>query len=82
MRYCITLRSNPGGRITGWYDGTDKCWSTDRNRRKLFDKKREAKPVCRKLHDLWPRNAPVINIEAEQPKVVSPMYPGSMQRGI
>jgi hypothetical protein len=32
MRYCITLRSRPDGRITGWYDGSDKCWSTDRSR--------------------------------------------------
>jgi hypothetical protein len=65
MRYCITLRSSPGGRITGWYDGSDKCWSTDRHRQKLFDKKRDAKPVRHKLRGIWPRNAPVINIEAK-----------------
>jgi hypothetical protein len=67
MRYCITLRTRPEGRITGWYDGSDKCWSTDRTRQKLFDKKRDAKPVRHKLRSLWPRNAPVINIEAKQP---------------
>ena len=80
MRYCITLRSRPDGRITGWYDGSIKCWSTDRWREKLFDKKRDAKPICRELRSRWPRNAPVINIEAEQPEVASPMYSGPSER--
>jgi hypothetical protein len=69
MRYCITLRSSPGGRITGWYDGSEPCWSTDRSRRKLFENERDAKPVCRELRREWPRNALVINIETERPSV-------------
>jgi hypothetical protein len=73
MRYCITLRSRPGGRITGWYDGSDNCWSTDRRRQKFFEKEHEAKPVCRELRSRWPRNALVINIEAEQPSAVPAM---------
>ena len=80
MRYCITLRSGPDGRITGWYDGSIKCWSTDRRREKLFDKKLDAKPICRELRSRWPRNAPVINIEPEQPKVASPMDSGPSER--
>jgi hypothetical protein len=80
MRYCITLRSRPDGRITGWYDGSIKCWSTDRRREKLFDMKRDAKPICRELRGRWPRNAPVINIEAEQPEVASSMYSGPSER--
>lgn len=79
MRYCITLRSRPDGRITGWYDGSIKCWSADRRREKLFDKKRDAKPICRELRSRWPRNASVINIEAEQP-VASSMYSGPHER--
>ena len=44
---------------------------------KLFDKKRDAKPTCRELRTGWPRNAPVINIEAEQAaEVASLMYSG------
>ena len=74
MPYCITLRSRPDGQITGWYDGSIKCWSTDRSRQKLFAKKRDAKSICHELHSLWPRNAPVIKIE--QPEVMSPMYSG------
>jgi hypothetical protein len=77
MRYCITLRFRPDGRITGWYDGSVKCWSTDRRREKLFDMKRDAKPICLELRSRWPRNAPVINIEAEQPEVASSMYYGA-----
>jgi hypothetical protein len=73
MRYCITLRSRPGGEITGWYDGTEKCWSTDRRRQKLFENERDAKPVCRELRSRWARNALVISIEAEQPSVVPEM---------
>jgi hypothetical protein len=82
MRYCITLRSRPDGRITGWYDGSDKCWSTDRNRQKLFEKKRDAKPVRRELRSLWPRNAPVINIETERSDVVPLMHSGPTDRRI
>ena len=66
MPYSITLRSRTDARITGWYDGSDSRWSTDHNRQKLFDKKRDARPVCDELRGLCPRNAEVINIEAEQ----------------
>jgi hypothetical protein len=68
MPYRITLRSSPGGPITGWYDGSEMCWSTDRRRQKLFEKTRDAEPVWRELRKRWPFNALVINIEA----VVSP----------
>jgi hypothetical protein len=61
MPYCITLRSDE--RITGWYDGSASRWSTDHKRQKLFDKKRDAKPVRHELRKLCPRNADVINIE-------------------
>ena len=63
MPYCITLRSRTDERITGWYDGSNSRWSTDHKRQKLFDNKRDAKPVRRELRKLWPRNADVINIE-------------------
>jgi hypothetical protein len=66
MPYCITLRSRTDARITGWYDGSDSRWSTDHTRQQLFDKKRDARPVCHKLRSLCPRNANVINVEAEQ----------------
>jgi hypothetical protein len=62
--YCITLRSRIDGRITGWYDGSDSRWSTDQKRQSLFDKKRDARPVCQKLRKLCPRNAKFINVEA------------------
>ena len=64
--YCITLRSRTDARITGWYDGSDSRWSTDHKRQNLFDNKRDARPVCDELRSLCPRNAEVINIEAEQ----------------
>ena len=73
MRYCITLRSRPGERITGWYDGSKHCWSTDHRWQKLFEKECDAKPVCRELRSRWPDNALVINIEPEQPGVVPAM---------
>ena len=64
MAYCITLRSRTDTRIiTGWYDGTSCRWSTDDNRRKVFDNKQDAGAVCRELRSLCPRNAEVINIE-------------------
>ena len=64
MPYCITLRSRPDRRIvTGWYDGSNCRWSTDHKRKKLFDKKRDAKPVRRDLRNLCTRNAELINIE-------------------
>ena len=67
MAYCITLRSRTDTRIiTGWYDGTSCRWSTDDNRRKMFDNKHDAAAVCRELHNLCPRNAEVINIEVAQ----------------
>ena len=66
MPYCITLRSRTDALITGWYDGSDSRWSTDRYRQKVFDNKRDARPVCDELRTLCPRNAEVINIEAEQ----------------
>jgi len=55
--YCITLRSRIDARITGWYDGSESRWSTDHKRQNLFDKKRDAKPVCQELRKLCPRNA-------------------------
>jgi hypothetical protein len=65
MPYCITLRSRTDARITGWYDGSGSRWSTDHRRQKVFDKKRDARPVCHELRSLCPRNAEVLNIEAE-----------------
>src|SRR5215470_13142435 len=50
MAYCITLRSRTDTRIiTGWYAGTSCRWSTDDNRRKVFDNKHDARSVCREL---------------------------------
>jgi len=66
MPYCITLRSRTDTRITGWYVGNRGGWSTDHKRRKLFDHKRDARPVCHKLRSLCPRNANFINIEVAQ----------------
>ena len=66
MPYRITLRSRTDAGITGWYDGSDSRWSTDHNRQKVFDNKREAMAVCDELRRLCPRIAKVINIEAEQ----------------
>jgi hypothetical protein len=66
MPYSITLRSRTDARITGWYDGSGSRWSTDHRRQKLFEKKRDARPICHELRSLCPRNAKVINIEAEQ----------------
>ena len=65
MPYRITLRSRTDASITGWYDGSDSRWSTDHNRQKIFDNKSDARPVCHELRSLCPRNAEVINIEAE-----------------
>jgi hypothetical protein len=83
MPYCITLRSRTEARITGWYDGSDSRWSTDRNRQKVFDKKSDARPVCHELRSLCPRNAEVINIEAQRgdPSVdaVPPMFSPSVE---
>ena len=76
--YCITLRSRTDTKITGWYDGSDGRSSTDHNRQKVFDKKCDARSVCHELRSLYPRNAEVINIEAEQDDpaldVVPPMF--------
>jgi hypothetical protein len=66
MRYCITLGSRPDGRITGWYDGSMKCWSTDRRRQKLFDEKRDAKPICREAE----RHADRINGDFNNRRIV------------
>jgi len=63
MPYSITLRSRTDTSITGWYDGSDGRWSTDHKRQRLFEKKRDAKPVRHELRELCPRNAAVINIE-------------------
>ena len=83
MPYRITFRSRPDARITGWYDGSHSRWSTDRNRHKVFEKKRDARAVCHELRSLCPRNAKVINIEAEQEDpsldVVSPMFSLSVE---
>jgi hypothetical protein len=57
MPYCITLRSRTDALITGWYDGSDSRWSTDRYRQKVFDNKRDARPVCDELRGLC-RGAP------------------------
>ena len=65
MPYCITLRSRTDARITGWYDGSDSRWSTDQNRQKVFDNKSDARPICHELRSLCPRNAEVINVEAQ-----------------
>jgi hypothetical protein len=59
----ITLRSRIDARITGWFDGSDSRCSTDHKQQKLFDKKRDARPVCQELRKLCPRHAKVINIE-------------------
>ena len=59
MPYSITLRSRTDARITGWYDGSDSRWSTDHRRQKLFDNKRDARPVCEELRGVCPRNAEV-----------------------
>ena len=64
MRYCITLRSRTDAQITGWYDGSKSRWSTDHTRQKRFKKKGDARPVCRELRKLCPRNAVFINVEA------------------
>jgi len=65
--YCITLRSRVDARITGWYDGSDSRWSTDRKRQSLFAFKRDAGRICRELRRLCPRNAEYINIETASP---------------
>jgi len=84
MPYCITLRSRADTRITGWYDGSDSRWSTDHNRQKVFDKKSDARSVCHELRSLCPRNAEVINIEAEPDAspldVAAPMFSPSAER--
>lgn len=66
MPYSITLRSRTDARITGWYDGSNSRWSTDHKRQKLFCEKHDARAVCHELRSLCPRNAKVINVEAEQ----------------
>ena len=63
MPYCITLRSKTERKVTGWYAGSGGRWSTDHKRQKLFDKIRDASPVCDELRALCPRNAKLINIE-------------------
>jgi len=65
--YCITLRSRHDARITGWYDGSDSRWSTDRKRQSLFAVKRDAGPICQELRRLCPRNAELINVETVRP---------------
>jgi hypothetical protein len=83
MPYCITLISRSDTRITGWYDGTDSRWSTDRNRQKVFDRKSDARLLCHELRSLCPRNAEVINIEAELNApfvdVLPPMFSPSVE---
>ena len=66
MAYCITLRCKNETKVTGWYAGSSCRWSTDHKRRKLFDDKRDARPVCHKLRSLCPRNANFIKIEVAQ----------------
>ena len=64
MEYCITLRSRTDAQITGWYDGSKGRWSTDHTRQKRFKKQGDARPVCRELRKICPRNAELINMEA------------------
>jgi hypothetical protein len=64
MPYSITLRSRIDTSITGWYDGSK--WSTDHKRRRLFDRKHEAKSIREELRRLCPRNVRVINVEPER----------------
>jgi hypothetical protein len=66
MAYCITLRAKTDARITGWYTGSACRWSTDHKRQRLFDRERDAGPVCHELRGLCPRNAKFINIEVAQ----------------
>ena len=75
MSYCITLRSRTDGTITGWYDGSNGLWSTDHKRQKLFDKRDDARPLCRRLRSLCPRNAEVINIEVARDDPSSEVIP-------
>jgi hypothetical protein len=82
MPYCITLRSRTDALITGWYNGSDSRWSTDRYRQKVFDNKRDARPVCDELRSLCPRNAEVINIEAEQDDPSLDAVPAMFSPGI
>ena len=82
MPYCITLRSRTDARITGWYNSSDSRWSTDHKRRKLFGKKQDARPACDQLRSRCPRNAKVINIEAEQNDPSRPLRQRQAQRDI
>ena len=80
MPYCITLRSKNEASVAGWYVESDSRWSTDHKRRKLFDKVRDARPVCYELRRLCPRNAEVINMKAVQDDLslrILPAGPGS-----
>jgi len=63
MPYCVTLRTRTDASITAWYDGSESRWSTDHQRQKLFEQKRDAMRVCHELRELCPRNVKVINIE-------------------
>ena len=66
MPYSITLRSRTDAKIVGWHQDSDGRWTTDHNRQRVFDKKSDARPVCQELRRLCPRNAKVINIEAQK----------------
>jgi hypothetical protein len=81
MSYSITLRSRTDARITGWYAGGSCRWSTDHNRQKRFNNKRDAGAVCEELRDLCPRNAKVINIEVSEgdPNLVGCSRPESVE---
>ena len=61
--------------MTGWYAGSGCQWSTDRKRRKVFDKIRDASPVCDELRALCPRNAAFINIETARHDLSRDMAP-------
>jgi hypothetical protein len=84
MPYCITLRSRTDARVTGWYTGRNTPWSTDHTRQKRFDNKHDASAVCHELRSVCPRNAEVINIEAEPDAspldVAAPMFSPSAER--
>jgi len=48
---------------TGWYTGDDCRWSTDHKRKKLFDRREDAKPIVVHLRALCPSNADSIHLE-------------------
>jgi hypothetical protein len=80
MPYCITLRSRTDARITGWYVDNLGGWSTDHKRQRLFDQRHDARPVCHKLRNLFPRNAKFINIEVARDDLSLDVVPTAPDR--